>query len=101
MEEVKDFASIGQNTQRCDNVKHKKQKAVESCKYSGTGHLWRHCPGYGKMCGRCSKTNHIGWCRDQCSGSSKARNHLRVADQSTKSDRTIETLCATKIIQWY
>ena len=39
MKVVEDFNSIGQNIQRYYNVRNKKQKWVESCKYCGTGLL--------------------------------------------------------------
>ena len=37
IKEAKDFDSIGQNTQRHDNDRHKQQKWVESCKYCRLG----------------------------------------------------------------
>ena len=36
IKEAKDFNSIRQNMQKDENVRHKKQRQVESCNYCGT-----------------------------------------------------------------
>ena len=54
MKEAKDFDSIRQNIHKDDNVRHKKQKLVESCKYYGTWHpkrllcLWENMQQIGQ-----------------------------------------------------
>ena len=58
-EEANDSDSIGQNTQRHANARHKKQRQVESCKYCRKGHPKKQYSPYSKMCGGCGKTFHF------------------------------------------
>ena len=57
IKEVKDSDSIRWNIQRCDSVRHMKQKHLESCNNCGIGYPQRQYHAYGKTCGRCSKTH--------------------------------------------
>ena len=59
IKEAKDFDSVKQNTQRCDNFRHKRHIHEESCKYCGAGHPESQCPVYSKMCSGCRMTNCI------------------------------------------